>query len=116
MPLGHAVRELGDDSVVQQVVELYKTAMSARDLLRREACEGHPPAWTLGHLDRHENFAAFTQLGTFRDKAQSPEVHVAARDDGDEALVLALKVIADDVRLETGQGKGARGFGYGSCF
>lgn len=77
-----AVRELGNGTRVEVVVQLDERSRA------------------LGHLERHEHLAALTDLGALSDEAQTPKVHVATRHDGDKLLAAALEAVAHDVRLE----------------
>jgi len=66
---------------------------------RRSDYSPSRPFW---HADADQDLSSLTQLGTLRHESQPPKIHVAPRDDGDEALVLALETVTADVSFETG--------------
>ena len=96
----------GDEDVggLGRVVAVDEFGDGARvdDGVQREERAGR-----FGDLDGEQSFAALAELGAFGDEPQAVEVHVRARDDGDEFGVRADQFVLHDVALEAREGERA---------
>ena len=95
MTLRHSVRELGDDPIIEEVVEFDETKYQ----LEVYGGWGDLPSGLFGDLNSHQDFTPFSKFCSLCDEPQTAKVHVSTGDDCDKTLVLALEVIADDMRF-----------------
>ena len=78
--------------------------------------EGEEATRAFGNLDTEERLATLSELGTFRDEAKTPEVHVRTADDGDESMPGTDEVVLHDMGFEAGECYGSSRLRDRPCF
>ena len=100
------IHKLGSSTRVDHVMQCNETEMTGvlddqgRPTWRSDGGNADVPSWLLRNLYAQQCFSSLSEFRTFRDKAQSVEVHVRAADDGDELLLCADKLVVENVALQ----------------